>query len=65
MPAALSWKDHPYDREDADVQAGEIMDRQAAPQPDVAGRIYARMVGEQRQGKNVVIVYFKVALWFI
>ncbi|KAN0073458.1 hypothetical protein V8E54_008678 [Elaphomyces granulatus] len=54
-----------YDREDADVQAGEIMDRQAAPQPDVAGRIYARMVGEQRQGKNVVIVYFKVALWFI
>jgi hypothetical protein len=35
------------DREDADVQAGEIMDRQAAHVPDVAGRIYAREVGEQ------------------
>ncbi|KAN0066828.1 hypothetical protein V8E54_015117 [Elaphomyces granulatus] len=40
--------DREGDREDPDVQAGEIMDRQAAHQPDVAGRVYARTVGEQQ-----------------
>ncbi|KAN0066933.1 Protein of unknown function (DUF3505) domain containing protein [Elaphomyces granulatus] len=32
--------DREGDREDADVQAGEILDRQAVHMPDVAGRVY-------------------------
>ena len=39
--------DREGDREDPEVQAGEILDRQAAHVPDVARRIYAREVGEQ------------------
>ncbi|KAN0066823.1 hypothetical protein V8E54_015112 [Elaphomyces granulatus] len=40
--------DREGDREDTDVQAGEILDRQAVHMPDVAGRVYARLVGEQQ-----------------
>ncbi|KAN0066893.1 Protein of unknown function (DUF3505) domain containing protein, partial [Elaphomyces granulatus] len=40
--------DREGDRDDPDVQAAEILDRQAAHMPDVAGRVYARLVGEQR-----------------
>ncbi|KAN0087412.1 hypothetical protein V8E54_001100, partial [Elaphomyces granulatus] len=41
-------KDREGDGSDADVQAGKILDRQACHLPDVAGRVYARLVGEQQ-----------------
>ena len=41
-------RDREGDSDDEDVQAGNILDRQACHQPDVAGRIYARPIGEQQ-----------------